>query len=997
MGFENEHIVMLPFMAQGHLIPFLALAKQIQQRTNFTITIASTPLNIQSLQSTIATSSNNNTIHLAELPFCSTDHGLPQNTETTENLPLNKLVNLFAASLSLEAPARRLISGIIETEGRPPLCVISDVFFGWANDVADSLGTVNVSFTTGGAYGTAAYISIWLNLPHRSTDENFFTLPGFPERCRFDVSQLHPFLRAADGTDSWSRFFQPQISLSAKSFGWLCNTVEEIEPFGLDILRNCVRLPVWSVGPLIPREALKNSSTLDVSVSRQRAGKKLSFPAEKCLEWLDSHGSDSVIYISFGSQNTISETQMKELAIGLEESGRAFIWVIRPPIGFDMKGEFRAEWLPQGFEERMNKSKQGLLVHNWAPQLEILSHKSTRVFVSHCGWNSVMESLSQGVPIVGWPLAAEQAYNSKMLEEEMGVSVELTRGVQSKIVGEEVKGVIDLVMDENGKGEEMRKNAAVIKEKIRASIRDDDEEKGSSVKAVDDFVAALLSKRQESSKSSNTIDIQEKALQKLSKIRPGLWFAGEIAISDLTAKSLIKITEDSTLWMHDQIRDMGRQIVRDENLLDPGMRTRLWDRDEIMNVFKDDKGTRHIQGIVLDFESRTMKVRDPGVFTVERLSSEISRFGFFPLRLAILDLSDSKLERLWPGRGHKVAEKLMLLNLTGCFNLTAIPDLSGNGALEKLILEHCTGLTELHNSIGNLQTLVHLNLRECSNLIQLPNDVSGLTKLENLILSGCLQLKQLPNNMDCMVSLKELLLDDTAIISLPESIFRLTKLEKLSLNSPIKELPVSIGSLSNLKELSTGNGQFLSRLPDSIGDDFEKLSSLEILNLGRNNFSSPQASLRGLSLLKKLLLPHCKKLKALPPLPSSLEEVDAANCISLESISDISNLENLVMMNLTSCEKVVDIPGLECLKSLVRLYASGCTACSSAIKKRLARSYMKKISNLSMPRSKMPDWFSQDVVTFSERKNCVLKSVIIGVVVSLNQQIPDDIREELLQ
>ncbi|CAL2228243.1 unnamed protein product [Prunus armeniaca] len=72
-------------------------------------------------------------------------------------------------------------------------------------------------------------------------------------------------------------------------------------------------------------------------------------------------------------------------------------------------------------------------------------------------------------------------------------------------------------------------------------------------------------------------------------ILKGCGFAGEIAISDLTAKSLIKITEDSTLWMHDQIRDMGRQIIRDENLLDPGMCTRLWDCDEIMNVFKDDK------------------------------------------------------------------------------------------------------------------------------------------------------------------------------------------------------------------------------------------------------------------------------------------------------------------------------------------------------------------------------------------------------------------------
>ncbi|CAB4263650.1 unnamed protein product [Prunus armeniaca] len=182
MEFENEHIVMLPFMAQGHIIPFLALAKQIHQRTNFTITIATTPPNIQSLQSTIATSSNNNTINLAKLSFCSTDHGLLPNTETPKNLPLSKQINLLAASVSLEVPARRLISDIMEKEGRLPLCIISDVFFGWANDVADSLGTVNVSFTTGGAYGTADSTSIWLNLPHRSTEEDFFIIADQPRQ-----------------------------------------------------------------------------------------------------------------------------------------------------------------------------------------------------------------------------------------------------------------------------------------------------------------------------------------------------------------------------------------------------------------------------------------------------------------------------------------------------------------------------------------------------------------------------------------------------------------------------------------------------------------------------------------------------------------------------------------------------------------------------------------------------------------------------------------------
>ncbi|KAM1722647.1 hypothetical protein ACFX11_021332 [Malus domestica] len=793
-------------------------------------------------------------------------------------------------------------------------------------------------------------------------------------------------------------------------------------------------------------------------------------------------------------------------------------------------------------------------------------------------------------------------------------------------------------------------------------------------------------------------------------ILKGCGFDGEIAIADLTAKSLMKVYESGMLWMHDQVRDLGRQIVRHESVVDPGMRSRLWDRDEILNVFKDDKGTRCIQGIVLDFESSIRRVWDPSGERVSRdnfrkspsfcsavtylkerrkaylqnqaekkrkvvicskplgamvnlrllqinfvnlegkfkfLPAELKwlqwkgcpmKFlpsDFSPRRLAVLDLSNSKLVSLWRGR-NKVPEQLMFLILHECSYLTAIPDLSGNCALEKIVLELCVNLNKLHDSVGNLNTLVHLNLRGCSNLIELPSDVSGLRKLENLILTGCSKLKKLPSNMDSMVSLKELLLDETVIESLPESIFKLTKLERLSLNrckflkglpeligklcslkeislndsalerlpdsfgslanlerlsllwcnslttipdsighlnslvefltygSPIKELPASIGSLSNLRELSVGRGKFMRVLPDSVAglnslavlqidetlitnlpneigalrtleklemrkcgflrslpqsigsmrgltaivitdatitelpesvgmlenltvlrlngckqlrklpasigqlmslhrlqiantavtelpesfgmlsslmvlnmrkkhqnrehteeinfilpssfsnlsllydldahacnisgkifDDFERLSSLETLNLSRNSFCSLPASLRGLSVLKKLLLSHCKKLKSLPPLPSSLDEVNIANCTSLESISDISKLQNLVELNLTSCDKVVDIPGLECLNSLVRLYASGCNACSSVVKKRLAKSYLRKIRNLSMPGSKIPDWFSQDVVTFSERKNCVLKSVIIGVVVSLNQQIPDEIREEL--
>ncbi|RDX83435.1 UDP-glycosyltransferase 92A1, partial [Mucuna pruriens] len=472
---RKGHIVMVPFMAQGHLIPFLALARQIQERSSFSITIASTPLNVQYLRSAL---SSPNEIHLAELPFNGTQHGLPPNIENTEKLSLTDVVKLFHSTVSLEAPLRSLISQLTK-EGHLPLCIISDVFLGWVNNVAKSLGTRNLSFTTCGAYGTLAYISLWTNLPHRKTDSDEFLLPGFPQNYRFHRTQLHRYLRLADGTDEWSRFFIPQTTSSMKSDGWICNTVEEIEPLGLQLLRDYLHLPVWTVGPLLPPVALKGS--------KHRAGKEPGIALEACMEWLDLKDEDSVLYISFGSQNTISASQMMALAEGLEESGRSFIWVIRPPYGFDINADFREEWLPKGFEERMRDTKRGLLVHKWGPQLEILSHKSTGAFLSHCGWNSVLESLGHGVPMIGWPLAAEQAYNVKMLVEEMGVAVELTRTVETVISGDQARKAIEIVMDHEGKGKEMKEKANQIAAHMREARIEKAEEKGSSIRAMDDL------------------------------------------------------------------------------------------------------------------------------------------------------------------------------------------------------------------------------------------------------------------------------------------------------------------------------------------------------------------------------------------------------------------------------------------------------------------------------------------------------------------------------
>ncbi|KAL5567192.1 hypothetical protein UlMin_030356 [Ulmus minor] len=167
-----------------------------------------------------------------------------------------------------------------------------------------------------------------------------------------------------------------------------------------------------------------------------------------CLKWLDSKPAKSVLFISF---------------------------VVRPPVGFDINGEFNTgEWSSEGFEKKIREmDNRGLLVQKWAPQVEILSLEACSCFLSHCGWNSVLEALIHGVPIVGWPLAAEKFYNSRLLEEELGVCVEIARGKTCKVRHEDMVEKIELVKEKE-KGREMRRRGCEIKEMIENAMKDDE-------------------------------------------------------------------------------------------------------------------------------------------------------------------------------------------------------------------------------------------------------------------------------------------------------------------------------------------------------------------------------------------------------------------------------------------------------------------------------------------------------------------------------------------
>ncbi|KAB2604184.1 UDP-glycosyltransferase 72E1-like [Pyrus ussuriensis x Pyrus communis] len=210
--------------------------------------------------------------------------------------------------------------------------------------------------------------------------------------------------------------------------GILVNTWEELEPVTLLSLRE----NLFFLGlPAPPDKPV--TSTLESS---------------KFLTWLDEQPIGSVVYVSFGSGGTLSREQMSELAWGLELSQKRFVWVARPPNDSSASGSF----FKAGFLDRTRG--RGLVTDSWAPQVAVLSHRSVAGFVTHCGWNSVLESVLHGVAMIAWPLYAEQRMNARFLVD-VGVAVwpEAEEDDGKKVVGRcEVERVVRTILEEEGEG-----------------------------------------------------------------------------------------------------------------------------------------------------------------------------------------------------------------------------------------------------------------------------------------------------------------------------------------------------------------------------------------------------------------------------------------------------------------------------------------------------------------------------------------------------------------
>lgn len=246
----------------------------------------------------------------------------------------------------------------------------------------------------------------------------------------------------------WYLFHASRLSMAA---GIFVNIWEDLEPVTLKALKherfflNIPTPPVYAIGPLTKQ------------IEPALAGHD-----KEIMAWLDDQPKDSVLFIALGSGGTVTSEQLTELAWGLELSQQRFILVVRKPSDTPDAAFFNAgsdsddprEYLPEGFVERTKGV--GLTVCSWAPQVAVLNHPSTGAFMSHCGWNSTLESLKHGVPMIGWPMYAEQRMNASMLSNEVGVAVKMAvvgeGGETVKVGRDEIARVVRMVMEgEDGK------------------------------------------------------------------------------------------------------------------------------------------------------------------------------------------------------------------------------------------------------------------------------------------------------------------------------------------------------------------------------------------------------------------------------------------------------------------------------------------------------------------------------------------------------------------
>ncbi|KAG6411727.1 hypothetical protein SASPL_129811 [Salvia splendens] len=453
------HVLVFPYPAQGHMLPLLDLTHQLASR-GLTITILVTPKNLPFL--TPLLSSHPSLISPLVLPF-PPHPSIPPGVENTLDLPASSFRHMMCALSSLRDPLLRWL----RSHPSPPSSLIFDMFLGWSHHLASSLSLPSFAFFPSGAFAISFLHSLWRLMPHADP----VSFPDIPCSPTYPWWQLSPVFRSYVKGDPDSEFIKDSYLANFLGHGLIFNSFHEIEGAHLDYLAQ-KKFNVWAVGPLLPPGHVTD-----------RGGSSSVIAAEVC-SWLDTCQDDSVVYVCFGSQAVLTNEQMTELASGLEKSGVRFVLSVKGATVGHGDGAYGS--VPEGFEARV--AGRGLVIRGWSPQVEILRHGAVRAFLTHCGWNSTLESVVAGVPMLAWPMGADQYLNATLLVEQLGVAIRVCEGPTTVLGSDELVRVLGEVAGDGWS--EKRARAVALSKAAGEAMKDG----GKSYKNLDDFAGLLAQK-----------------------------------------------------------------------------------------------------------------------------------------------------------------------------------------------------------------------------------------------------------------------------------------------------------------------------------------------------------------------------------------------------------------------------------------------------------------------------------------------------------------------
>ncbi|PON60320.1 UDP-glucuronosyl/UDP-glucosyltransferase [Parasponia andersonii] len=462
----KPHAVMIPIHYQGHVTPTINLALKLASK-GFTITFVNTEnihhqITKSSLKKQSKESEEDHDIDIdifagarnsgLDIRYKTISDGFPLSYDRTRNRAEFNEANLKV----FPAHVDELLGHLVQDDPSVS-CLITDTFYTWTSRIARKYNLVNISFWTQPAL---AFISLG---PSNTRVDTIDYIPGVKA---IEPKDLTSFLQSTNTTSLARRIIDTAFNDVKNADFILINAVQELENDTISAIQE--KQPFFAVGPIIPS-----------GVTRGLVPTSLRTESD-CNNWLNTKPQGSVLYVSFGSSIRSRKSDIDEIAQGLVLSQVDFIWVLRP----DAVSYEEPYVLPDGFEE---KTKNKGLVVPWCSQIEVLSHGAVGGFMTHCGWNSVLESLWCGVPLLCFPLLAEQPTNRKLVVDDWRIGVNLCDS--KPLTGLEVAEKINRLM--SGKSaEDLREQTFKVRQTVERALAAE----GLSQKNLNQFISDVKAK-----------------------------------------------------------------------------------------------------------------------------------------------------------------------------------------------------------------------------------------------------------------------------------------------------------------------------------------------------------------------------------------------------------------------------------------------------------------------------------------------------------------------